>query len=293
MGDPLDVQLFQRFCDIAYSKAGITLHQGKEALVTARVAKRLRALGLSSPAEYLELLERDISGSEIISFLDVISTNFTSFFREPSHLEYLDEFVRACVSQGRRRIRIWCAASSTGEEPYTLAISVAEAVGDTGVDWRILATDISTRVLEQAKRGVYDESALDTVPRPLLARYFVPAPRAESGRGSRQVCSELRQHVVFKRLNLAQPPYPMPGPLDVVFCRNVMIYFDDRVRQGVISEIDRLLSDDGLVCIGHSESLSNLKTRLLLVEPSVFQLPWTALPVSSRRSSRRHRSREV
>lgn len=285
----MDSQLFQRFCDIAYSKAGIKLRDGKEALVSSRVAKRLRALGLNDPGEYLQLLERDVSGDELVSFLDAISTNFTSFFREPSHFQRLQEFVDYRVKQGRKRIRIWCAAASSGEEPFTLAMTMAEAARDASLDWRILATDISTKILAIANAAVYEAPALKDVPRSLLSRYFIAADRKRSAEHQWQVCDALRERVVFKRLNLAKPPYPMPGPIDVVFCRNVMIYFDDPIRQGLVSEIDRLLSEDGLVCIGHSESLTGLQTKLTVIEPSVYQPRGIASPLSIKRASRRPR----
>ncbi len=285
----MEAQLFQRFCDIAYCRAGIKLHDGKEALVSARVAKRLRALHLSNPAEYLALLEGDSTGNEIVSFLDAISTNFTAFFREPSHFELLREFLEHQIKQGKKRIRVWCAASSSGEEPYTLAMTLAETIADYPVDWRILATDISTKILAAAAQGIYDEAALKDVPRALLAKHFTALDTRKAANRHWQVNSELRQKVVFKRLNLAKPPYPMPGPLDVVFCRNVMIYFDDPVRQGLVAEIDRLLARDGLVCIGHSESLSGLKTRLAITEPSVYQPSGTVSPLTQSKSAKRLR----
>ena len=285
----VDAQLFQRFCDIAYSKAGIKLRDGKEALVSSRVAKRLRALHLSSPSEYLALLEGDPSGNEVVSFLDAISTNFTTFFREPDHFKRLEQFVDHRLSQGKKRLRVWCAASSSGEEPYTLAMTLAEMLGDGPVDWRILATDISTKILAMAEAGTYDEPALKDVPRALLSKYFRATDSRRSANRRWQVTDELRRKVVFKRLNLAKPPYPMPGPLDVVFCRNVMIYFDDPVRQGIFTEVDRLLADDGLVCIGHSESLSGLRTKLSIIEPSVYQPQGTVSPLTTSRAAKRMR----
>lgn len=285
----MDAHLFQRFCDIAYSKAGIKLRDGKEALVASRVAKRLRALGMAHPAEYLALIENDTTGDELVSFLDAISTNFTSFFREPSHFDRLQEFLEHRLKQNRKRLRVWCAASSSGEEPFTLAMTIAEAIGDAAADWRILATDISTKILAVAQAAVYDESTLKDVPRSLITKYFNPLDKRRASNRRWQVNDGLRSKVVFKRLNLAKPPYPMPGPLDVIFCRNVMIYFDDPVRQGLVSEVDRLLAADGLFCIGHSESLSGLKTHLEIVEPSVYQPHGTASPLIPTRATKRTR----
>jgi chemotaxis protein methyltransferase CheR len=284
----MDALQFQRFCDIAYSTAGIKLRDGKEALVSARVAKRLRALGLSTAGEYLAFLEADSTGSELVSFLDAISTNFTSFYREPTHFKRLTEFLAYHVTKGKKRLRVWCAASSSGEEPYTLAMTIDQALAGTSVDWKILATDISTKILATAQAGIYDELALKDVPRGLLGQYFTVSDGRRSTGRRWQVNDSLRRKVVFKRMNLARPPYPMPGPLDVVFCRNVMIYFDESVRQGLVREIDRLLTDDGLVCIGHSESLSGLQTRLAIVEPSVYQPGGvTSTPFSSIRAPQR------
>lgn len=265
--------LFKRFCALAYERAGIALKPGKEALVSARVGKRIRVLGLDSEREYLEHLESDSGGAEIVLFLDAISTNFTSFFREADHFKDLARTVEERVQGGQRRIRLWCAASSTGEEPYTLAITLAEAIGNRGVDYRVLATDISTRVLATASRGVYLAERLEPLSPAQRRRFF---RRAEPGKGGAE-CVEvepsLRQHLVFKRLNLATPPYPMQGPLDWVFCRNVMIYFDRPVRQGLIGQIERLLKPGGLLAIGHSETLSGLDSTLECLRPTLYRKP--------------------
>jgi chemotaxis protein methyltransferase CheR len=287
--ESLEAQLFQKFCDIAYSKAGIKLHDGKEALVTARVAKRLRALDLASPAEYLKLLERDLDGTELILFLDTISTNFTAFFREPAHFDHLREYLQRCVGAGRKRIRIWCAASSSGEEPYTIAMTAADVL-DAHVDWRILATDISTKILAQAQRGIYAGASLKDVPHAMRAKYFAHAPEDRLHHPRWQVTSELRQRVLFKRLNLSKPPFPMKGPLDVVFCRNVMIYFDDPIRRGLVFEIERLIGDDAMVCVGHSETLTGIASRLVAIEPSVYQIPGTAYPLTTSRRTKPKRA---
>ena len=261
---------FRRFCEIAYSRAGILLKEGKESLVAARVAKRMRALGLSSEKDYLDHLDAEGAEEELVNFLDAISTNFTGFFREPDHFTALDELVRERIAAGRRRLRIWSAASSSGEEPYTIAITVAEALEQTGcrsLDHRILATDISTRVLARARAGVYTEHALGPVDRGLRSRHFT---RRVNGQRLFEVKDALKESVVFKRLNLSTPPFPMRGPLDVVFCRNVMIYFDRRVRQALVAEIERLLAPDGVLFTGHAETLAGIDTGLRAVRPSVY-----------------------
>jgi chemotaxis protein methyltransferase CheR len=275
-------RLFQRFSEIAYAQAGIRLRDGKEALVAARVAQRMRALGVHSEAEYLAHLEADPTGAELVGFLDAIATNFTGFFREPSHFDELARTLRQRVADGATSLRLWSAASSTGQEPYSMAITVAEAVGGASLDWRILATDISTRALTCAEAGIYDEFAITKVHKAHRQRYFRNAEPDPAGRRRWQVLPALRSHVVFRRLNLARLPLPMHGPMDAVFCRNVMIYFDDPVRRGLVSEIERLLAPEGLLCIGHSETLTRIDTRLKLLRPSVYTIARDAPSVRSR-----------
>lgn len=263
--------LFQAFRDIAYQQAGISLRDGKEALVSARLAKRVRDLGLDGEAEYLELLRKDASGDEMVRFLDAISTNFTSFFREKPHFDQLTEEARAHLAAGGRRFRVWCAASSSGEEPYSIALTLDQVFHDTDVDYRVLATDISTRVLDQARRGRYSERQIDPVPRELRARHFARVSDPSSDEPRYEVSAKLRERILFKRLNLATPPFPMQGPLDVVMCRNVMIYFDQAVRQRLISEVERLLAPGGLLMIGHSETLNGITTGLRGIRPTTYR----------------------
>jgi chemotaxis protein methyltransferase CheR len=277
--------LFQQFADIAYHRAGIRLGSGKEALVGARISKRIRALGLRGPSDYLDHLLRDDAGEELVHFLDVISTNFTSFYREIDHFTHLSEFVESKLNEGRGRLRFWSAASSSGEEPYTMAITIADAIAHAhaNVNWRVLATDISTRILATAEAATYHASALRNVPKHLRAKYFHPAGGKGTDDPLFRVHEALRSHVTFKRLNLSTPPFPMRGPIDAVMCRNVMIYFDQRVRQNLISAIEEILAPDGVLFIGHSETLNGLKTRFRALRPSVYTLPSpTQLPPGGR-----------
>ncbi len=281
---PMDTALFEQFAEIAYQRAGIRLSAGKESLVGARVAKRIRALGLANAEQYLEHLVEDGDGEELVQFLDVISTNFTSFFREPEHFELLTELVQRRLRQGRTRLRFWSAASSSGEEPYSMALVIADAVRDTPVNWRILATDISTRILDKAQQGRYPASALASVPKHLRSRYFQFVGPKGAEDPQYQVTAALRSAVVFRRLNLSTPPFPMQGPIDAVFCRNVMIYFDKRVRQGLVSGIEELLAPDGIFMIGHSETLNGISTRFRPLRPSIYAFPTSSI-LSGRRSS--------
>jgi chemotaxis protein methyltransferase CheR len=270
-------KLFEQFADIAYRRAGIRLAAGKESLVAARIAKRIRALGLHTPDQYLEHLKADGDGEELIQFLDVISTNYTSFFREPEHFGLLSELVTRRLAQGRNRLRFWSAASSSGEEPYTMALVVADAVRDNPVDWRILATDISTRILDKAREGRYPSSSLEAIPRHLRASYFTPVSPKGTAAPVFQVSPALRSSIAFRRLNLSSPPFPMQGPLDAIFCRNVMIYFDRPVRQSLVSAIEQLIAPDGVFVIGHSETLNGIETRFRALRPSIYALPTASI----------------
>ncbi|HEX7625260.1 MAG TPA: CheR family methyltransferase, partial [Anaeromyxobacteraceae bacterium] len=223
----MEPQLFQRFVALAYEKAGISIKPGKEALVQARVAKRQRALSIPDSEDYLRYLEEDRSGEELVRFLDVISTHFTSFFREPDHFELLREELSARLAAGERRLRMWSAASSTGEEPYTMAMTALGVEGVAQADVMILATDISVDTLRQATEGRYAASRLEPVPEALRRRFFTRLPGPSDRENELwEVRPEVKALVTYRRLNLAEPPFPMKGPLDVIFCRNVLIYFD-------------------------------------------------------------------
>lgn len=259
---------FSKFRQIVYDRSGIALSPGKEALVSARVGKRMRALGFAAHDQYLDYLLGDDTGEELVHFIDAISTNVTSFFREPAHFNLVGEVMEKWLAAGQTRFRFWSAASSTGEEPYSLAMTLREAVGTRPVDLRILATDISTRVLQKCIDGEYDGAKLDSVPPAWRARYF----QRVGGKGDtrHRVVSELKGMIAFRQLNLSAPPFPMKGPLDMVFCRNVMIYFDNTVRKALLDEICRLLKPGGYLMVGHAESLTGMMSSLKSVRPSVY-----------------------
>jgi chemotaxis protein methyltransferase CheR len=265
----MDSSTFRKLCDIAYERAGISLGPSKEALVAARLSKRLRLLGLASERDYLERLETDSNGDEIVQFLDAISTNHTAFFREPDHFDLLRKVVGDWQQDGLRRLRIWSAASSSGEEPYTIAIVLDQLLQGSDVDWRILATDISTRVLARAQAGKFAAERLTTLTPEQRRRFF------EKGDNPDEYVVErgIRERMTFRRLNLANTPYPMRGPFDVVFCRNVMIYFDQVMRQKVIGAVEPLVRPGGYFIIGHAEALSGVSMSLQMLRPSVFIRP--------------------
>ncbi|MGC3998684.1 MAG: CheR family methyltransferase [Anaeromyxobacter sp.] len=265
----MEKETFQAFQEIAHTKAGIFLRPGKAALVQARLARRLRELGLSSEREYLDKLRTE-GEDELVLFLDAISTNFTKFFREPDHFDTLAQSVQAALAAGQERFRFWCAGCSSGEEPYTAAMVLEPLLRNR--DWRILATDISTRVLARAAEGVYADEEVEPIPAALRSRYLEAAPSDEGG-ARWTISRKLRERIVYHRLNLAARPYPMSGPLDAVFCRNVMIYFDRPMRAGLVGEIARLLRPGCHLFIGHSETLNGIETRLRSERPSVYRLP--------------------
>ncbi len=266
--DELSPKMFQRFGDLVYEKAGIHLGPQKEALVAARMGKRMRVLGIRRYEEYYDLVRNDNTGEELEQMLNAISTNVTYFFREDKHFHLLTGMLRKWNDEGQSSFRIWSAAASTGEEPYTIAMTAKAALGE-GRDVKILGTDISTRALGVAREGRYEPRHLEKVPEGFARRFFTKGRTAE-GSDYFQVNDELRRMVSYARLNLAHPPYPMKGPFDVVFCRNVMIYFDNPVRKGLLDEIWRLLKPGGYLMVGHAESLSGMLSRFKSVEPSVY-----------------------
>jgi chemotaxis protein methyltransferase CheR len=258
---------FGRFRSLIYRLSGIALGESKEGLVRSRIGKRMRALGLQDYDEYLELLMADPSGDEIIHLLDVISTNVTSFFREESHFQMLADAARCWNLENRGRLRLWSAACSTGEEAYSMAMTVLDALDGRSVDLKILATDLSTRALERARAGAYSLERAAAVPLELRSRYL---QRESKGAPLLRIRPSLRPHVSFARLNLAEVPFPMSGPFDAVFCRNVMIYFDAEVRRRLLKEIHRLLRPGGWLFVGHSESLTGLTAGFKAVVASVY-----------------------
>jgi len=268
---PVDTELdpctFHRIAAIVYQKAGIVLGEKKEALVAARLGKRMRQLGLTRFRDYLALLETAPADGELIEMLNAITTNVTEFFREPEHFKRLAKWMDAWQAGGQRRFRFWCAAAASGEEPYSLAMTLREHLA-IDADARILATDLSTRALAEARAGVYSAEEMRPVSPPLLNRYW---RREKDSSGNRyHALPALTQLIRFARLNLAHPPYPMRGPFDVIFCRNVMIYFDNEVRRRLLAECHRLLRPDGYLVVGHSESLSGMLGPFKGLEPSIY-----------------------
>jgi chemotaxis protein methyltransferase CheR len=257
---------------LARELAGISLADTKRELVYGRVSRRLRELGLASFAEYRALLAGMEGDTEIGEFINAVTTNLTAFFREKHHFDYWREHFllpRAADPNAERRLRIWCAAASTGEEPYSIAMTVAEAIPDwQRWDIRVLATDLDTNVLAHAEAGVYKEDRMRDMPRGLLTKYFVRG--GEGGAVTYKVKPELAQMIAFRQLNLIQP-LPMRGPLDAIFCRNVIIYFDKDTQRDLFSRMAPLQRPDDLLFLGHSETLFKVSEAWKLVGKTVYR----------------------
>jgi chemotaxis protein methyltransferase CheR len=249
---------FERARQLIYARAGIALHPGKEEMVYSRLARRLRACGLERFDHYLDALAADAGSEEWQNFTNALTTNLTSFFRESHHFDLLRQQL-AELPRGTRP-RIWCAAASTGEEPYSIAISAAEAYGTVPPPVDILATDIDTQVLETGVRGVYPLDRIERLDARLLRRYFQRGTGPNDGLV--RVLPALQSCLDFQPLNLLEEAWDVRGPFHAIFCRNVMIYFDKPTQQRLIVRLAQLLAPDGLLFTGHSESFVNV-TELL------------------------------
>jgi chemotaxis protein methyltransferase CheR len=265
---PLTAPEFDRICSLLFEQSAIVLKAGKEGLVRSRLAKHVRRLGLSTYTEYLEAVAADASGRERSEMIDSLTTNKTSFYREGAHFEYLQESVLPQLFAAREHVRIWSAGCSSGEEPYTLAMLLHEVARDPmqrGA--RILATDLSSKVLAMAREATYPEAATSELPWANAARYFAPV-----GGGAQpmvRVRDDVRALVRFARLNLMEE-WPIDGGFQVIMCRNVMIYFDKEVQERLVNRYWEKLAPGGHLFVGHSESLTSLKHRFKYVQPAVY-----------------------
>lgn len=247
-----------------YQTAGIALSPAKKALVAGRLAKRVTALGCDGFSDYLRVLANAANGVERQAALDLLTTNETYFFREPKHFEFL---INEVLSKRlpRRHLRVWSAACSSGEEAYSIAAVLSEHA-QPGT-WEVIASDISTRVLAQAKSGVYAVERVRDMPKSYLHKYFLRGTGPYRERV--MVSKSLRDRVRFLHINL-NAPFPELGAFDIVFLRNVMIYFDIPTKTSLVSRIAALLKPGGLFVIGHSETLNGLNAKLHCIKPSIY-----------------------
>jgi chemotaxis protein methyltransferase CheR len=256
-----------RIVRLVYDRSGITLHEGKKSLVVARLQKRLRAHGFPSFGEYIKHVESDASGEEVVALLDAIATNHTYFFREEQHFDLLVKRATEWQAQhGAEPFRIWSAASSTGEENYTMTMALVDRV--PGLEFQIMGSDISTKALAAAKAGVYKMAGVQGLPREVLRKHFEKGMGAQEGLA--RVNAGVRKHNTFRHLNLLEIN-DLGERYEVIFCRNVMIYFDKTVQQRVVTMLERHLEPGGLLFISHSESLNGLTHGLRWIAPAVYQ----------------------
>lgn len=254
---------------LVYERSGITLHSGKRALVTARLQTRVKRSGFTSFDAYLKHVHADPTGDELTALLDAIATNHTSFFRENQHFEFLRSVVLPPLARTGAPILGWSAACSSGEEPYTIAMTAIDLLGEPQARrLRLLASDLSTKILKVAQQGVYRTERVQNVPLEVLRRHFEKGLGAQDG--TVRVSKAVRQMVEFRQINLidASPP---GSPFEFIFCRNVMIYFDQAVQQRVVDGLERRLAPNGYLFISHSESLSGVRHSLKWVAPAIYQ----------------------
>jgi chemotaxis protein methyltransferase CheR len=259
---------------LVYERSRISLSSDKRELVSARLGKRLRATNLSSVGEYCRLLKSPGQEAELANLIDAISTNHTFFFRENAHFDFLRQTIipemRARSAKERwPQFRVWSAACSSGEEPYSLAITLADSLGPW--PWAIEATDISHRILEKAKAGIYRSDAIDRMPKSVVQAHFQRGFGPHDG--NYRTKAALRDRINFQHLNLLQGEPPFSELFHVIFCRNVMIYFDRPTQEELIGKLVRRLVPGGYLMVGHAESLTALQHSLESVRPAVYRRP--------------------
>jgi chemotaxis protein methyltransferase CheR len=269
----MDPKLFKRFSEYIHAEFGIKMPATKKTMLEARLQKRLRALGLSTHKQYCEyVFSQEGMESELIHLIDVVTTNTTHFFREPKHFEIMSDIVLPELWRlhgSRKEIKVWSAGCSTGEEPYTLAMVLAEfAEQHQGFRYNILATDISTDVLAQAARAVYAEDKVESIPMALKKKYLLRS----KDRSKRLVRMDksLRSRIEFRRLNFVEN-FDLREVKDIIFCRNVVIYFDRATQEQLFKKFCRHMGPNSFLFIGHSESLTGMNLPLEAVAPTVYR----------------------
>jgi chemotaxis protein methyltransferase CheR len=269
-GDAAESEACQYIAKLVYERCRIRLHEGKDALIKARLGKRLRQHGFGRLTEYCDFLRASGDEQEFTSVIDALTTNFTNFLREEEHFQFLvEQALPSVLAKGSKKFSIWSAASSSGEEAYTIGIYLAEHYPvDSGWDWRISASDISTKVLEKARLGIYPVEHLGGMPRGWLHKYF------EKGvgrwEGSCRIKPGIAERVSFRQINLIES-YEHPQTFEIIFCRNALIYFDRRTQEQIVDRLCRFLAPRGYLLTGHSESLNGMKLPLHCVQPSIYQ----------------------
>lgn len=257
---------FLRVKATIYRKAGIHLGDTKQQLVYSRLARRLRALNIDSFSEYLDYLEK--TPQELQEFINALTTNLTAFFRESHHFDILSDFIKK--HRRNQPCRVWCTASSTGEEPYSIAMTLAQAYGNYKPPVEIIASDIDSQVLQTAAKGVYGIERLDALSLEQKKQFFLRGKGANNGKA--RVIDELRKLIEFRHINLLDKHWDLGGKFDVIFCRNVMIYFDKPTQLKLLARMVQLLIPDGLYVAGHSESFTHASHLVTLVGKTTYKL---------------------
>jgi chemotaxis protein methyltransferase CheR len=258
---------FESVCKLIYSHAGIALNASKKDMVYSRLARRLRATGLNTFRDYLRLLESD-NHAEWQAFTNALTTNLTSFFREQHHFPILAEHVRK--HKGQRPINLWCSAASTGEEPYSMAMTMVDLFNSYTPPVHIIATDLDTNVLAKAEAGTYPMERLEKLSPDMVKRFFLKGTGKQEGYA--RVRPELRSMITFRQINLLHDNWPLRPPFDAIFCRNVMIYFDKPTQLQILQKFVPLLRPEGLLFAGHSESFHHAAAHFKLVGNTVYQV---------------------
>lgn len=257
---------FDRVRELIYKRAGISLADSKQEMVYSRLARRLRATGINSFSEYLNSLEKEHDSMEWEAFTNALTTNLTSFFREEHHFPILADFVK----HRKHPIQIWCSASSTGEEPYSIAMTLCEAFGTLHPPAHIVATDIDTNVLNTASRGVYNIDRVEKLSPERVKKFFLKGKGSQDGLV--RVRQELIDMITFKQLNLLADSWPLSGEFDAIFCRNVMIYFDKPTQGKILRKFVPLMKSDALLFAGHSENFLYVSDDFKLKGKTVYEL---------------------
>ncbi|NHB97058.1 protein-glutamate O-methyltransferase CheR [Photorhabdus stackebrandtii] len=255
---------FERICQFIYQRAGIVLAAHKREMVYNRLIRRLRALGIRDFGQYLFILENDTDNEEWQEFINALTTNLTAFFREAHHFPLLAKH----ASKNDGSYRVWSAAASTGEEPYSIAMTLSDVLGHRFQRVKIIASDIDTNVLEKARKGVYRLDELHQLTDQQRKRYFFKG--VGSYEGYARVRPQLADMVTFQHLNLLDPNWPLEGKFDAIFCRNVMIYFDKKTQERILRHFVALLKPDGLLFAGHSENVTQISREFYLQGQTVY-----------------------
>ena len=269
----LSKQDFERLSTFIYGQYGIKMPEAKQIMLQSRLQKRLRALKMPSFTQYIDYVFSPAGSEEVVHMMDMVSTNKTDFFRESQHFDFLTQTVLPEFYELNRRsfIKCWSAGCSSGEEPYTLAMVFAEfAATHPGFDFSILGSDLSTVVLQKAVTAIYPEERVDIIPLELKKKYLLKSK--DRTKPTVRITPELRAKASFMRLNFMDNSYNAPDNFDIIFCRNVLIYFDRQTQEAVINKLCRHLKPNGYFFLGHSESVTGINVPLKQIKPTVFRL---------------------